>query len=179
MDNEKMTLYKGKYRVESTRLPDWDYASSGWYFVTICTKDRVCFFGEIVSGTMHRPESGEIAHRRWEEIPQRYAHVVLDAFVVMPNHIHGIIEICDDLRRDAPRRVSTGRFGPLQRGSLSSIVNHYKGAVTKEIRSTGCSDFAWQPRFHEHIIRNEKSLHAIRRYIFDNPARWDEDHLKV
>ncbi len=118
-----MTLYKGKYRVESTRLPDWDYASSGWYFVTICTKDRVCFFGEIVSGTMHRPESGEIAHRRWEEIPQRYAHVVLDAFVVMPNHIHGIIEICDDLRKTC-LHVETRHGASLQDGSV-----HCNGAL--------------------------------------------------
>ncbi len=87
----KPDLYRNKYRIDSTRLKGWDYSSPGYYFITICTKDRECFFGEIIKEKMYLSEIGEIAHRYWAEIPNHFNNVVLDEFVIMPNHVHGII----------------------------------------------------------------------------------------
>ena len=86
-----MTLFKSKYRVETTRLRSWDYAADAWYFVTICTHDRAHFFGEIVDNAMRLSAIGEVAHKYWAETPQHFKHVALDEFVVMPNHAHGIV----------------------------------------------------------------------------------------
>ena len=99
-----MTLYKNKYRIESTRRPGWDYAANGCYFITICTGDRQPFFGTIINGEMHHSPAGELAQTLWYQIPDRFFHVQLDAFVVMPDHIHGII-IID--RPDAPHHDTT------------------------------------------------------------------------
>jgi hypothetical protein len=88
-----MTLFKNKYRVESTRLPNYDYACNGWYFVTICTDERQCFFGDVVNGKMHLSKIGQIAEKFWAEIPQHSKHTYIDAYVIMPNHVHGIVVI--------------------------------------------------------------------------------------
>lgn len=96
-----MALYKNKYRVESTRLKDWDYSSTGCYFITICTKNQECFFGDIVNGKIRLSKIGEIISHVWMEIPQHFHNIELDEFVIMPNHIHGIVIIHnDDVRRD-------------------------------------------------------------------------------
>ena len=144
-----MTLYKNKYRIESARLKDWDYASAGWYFVTICTQNREPYFGEVVEQAMHLSPVGEIACQYWSEIPQHSpSNIQVDAFVVMPNHVHGIIVINDtDGRRDVACRdvacrdvacnVSTGatmsKISP-KAGSLGAIVRSYKSAVTRWAR---------------------------------------------
>ena len=88
-----MTLYKNKYRIESTRLPHHNYAANGWYFVTICTKDKLWFFGDIVSGNIQFSAIGEIATKFWSDIPNHFQDVYLDAYIIMPNHVHGIIVI--------------------------------------------------------------------------------------
>lgn len=111
-----MTLYKNKYRIESARKPGWDYAANGAYFITICTRDRRRFFGDIQNRKMNLSIAGEIAHKFWHEIPDRFPHVQLDAFVVMPNHIHGILVIDRvpiSACRDAINRVSTTNLGSL------------------------------------------------------------------
>jgi REP element-mobilizing transposase RayT len=149
---------------------------------------------------MQLSELGEMAQRYWMEIPDHFPFVILDDFVIMPNHIHGIIIInknddgqrgidgWDDehQRRDAINRVSTetepkiktggfaGNKNPMKNDNLSRIIRWYKGRVSFECRQIH-ADFAWQSRFHDHIIRDEKSLHNIRNYIFENPLKWDND----
>jgi len=176
-----MDLYKNKYHIESTRLKEWDYSSSGYYFVMICTKNRECFFGNIVDGKMELSEIGEIAKQCWLEIPQHFQDVKLDEFVIMPNHVHGII-IINNRNVETRHGVSlqkqnsnTNQFSKPVSGSLSTIINQYKSTVMRWCRKDGYDNFAWQSRFYEHIIRNGKSLQKIREYISNNPLKWDID----
>jgi len=184
--------FKGKYRIESARLQNWDYASSGLYFITICTADRQHFFGEVEGGVMQLSEIGEIAKEHWCEIPGNFPFADLNEFVVMPNHIHGIIVInnAKDVidGRDAINRVSTndntqmhggvtGPNNPMLSDNLSRIIRWYKGRVTFETRKIH-ADFMWQSRFHDHIIRNNESYCRIRDYIRNNPSTWDEDKFR-
>jgi REP element-mobilizing transposase RayT len=184
-----MTLFKGKYRVESTRLRGWDYSSPGRYFVTICTKDRKLFFGDVIHAVMELSEIGKIAHQYWAEIPGHFPMVVLDEFKIMPNHVHGIVVITESAnqgmvetrhiaslheQRKQQHEPTPAKFGGLKPGSLSKIVQEYKSAVTRWCGKNGQA-FGWQPGFYDHIIRNEKSLHRIRQYIRNNPAKWESD----
>ncbi|HRP69197.1 MAG TPA: hypothetical protein PLY93_06675, partial [Turneriella sp.] len=164
-----MTLFRNKYRVESARLKGYDYSSPGFYFVTICTKNREHFFGEIKNNVMNFSNMGQIATKFWREIVDHFPHVKLDEFIIMPNHLHGIIQIYHD-GRDAINRVSTDL--KIENPSLSKIIRWYKGRSTFEIRKSICHDFAWQSRFHDHIVRNEQSLNQIRLYIQQNPFHW-------
>ncbi len=179
-----MPLFKNKYRIKSTRFPGWDYSSNGMYFVTICTKNKTHYFGNIVNGKMNLNKHGQIANQYWTDIPTHFSNVHLDAYIIMPNHIHGILIIHNVKRRDAINRVSTGGItktnNPMLNKSISRIIRWYKGRVTFEINKTGNdTHFAWQPRFHDHIIRNEHSLHHIRKYIQNNPTKWDRDEYNI
>ena len=186
-----MTLYKNKYRIESTRLPHHDYAANGWYFVTICTKDKLDFFGNINAGCIHFSPIVEIAYQFWLEIPQHFKYIDIDSFIIMPNHVHGIVVINhSQCSRDVACNVSTtleqwknddhtisrimSNFSP-KAGSLSVIIRSYKAAVTSWSRKNGYDNFAWQPRFYDHIIRDEQALANIQEYIINNPAKWHED----
>lgn len=180
--------FKDKYRIEPARWRGHDYAAPGWYSVTICTKGRACFFGEVRGGVMGLSEAGCVAHRCWEAIPDHVPRVRLDAFVVMPNHVHGIIGL---LPVDDPE-VETLHATSLQRpirnetmsdispeaGSLGSIVRSYKSAVTRQVRRDVFAGFAWQPRFHDRVVRHARALHATRRYVAENPLKWllDRNH---
>ena len=176
-----MTRFKQLYRVESARLPGRDYAAAGWYFVTICTRERRRFFGDVVDEKVYLSAMGHIAHRCWEDIPRHFSNAYLDVFVLMPNHLHAIVVI-EDTRRDiASRRdvacnVSTP-MAEISPGpeSLSVIVRSYKSAVSRLCHVNGHRDFAWQPRFYDHIIRDERSLHDLREYIINNPLKWELD----
>ncbi len=159
-----MALFKNKYRIESTRLKGWDYSSPGAYFVTIVTKNRACYFGNIKNDAMHLNELGEIAKQCFEKIPEHFPFVSLDVFVIMPNHVHGIIIINNPLPSS-----SDNRFGP-QSKNLASIVRGYKIGVTKYAKKNNIP-FQWQPRYYDHIIRDEKSLNNIRQYIIQDPSR--------
>ncbi|MBW4562767.1 MAG: transposase [Mojavia pulchra JT2-VF2] len=178
--------YKGKYRIDSTRLPGWNYASNGGYFVTICTDGKKCFFGEVVQGEMQLSPIGEIAHKLWYEIPNNFSNCQIDSFCVMPNHIHGIV-IINQTQEDAMNRVSTSQRGDGERGgvtglfnpmlsknSLSKIIRWYKGRCSFEINQI-YEGFGWQERFHDNIIRNEFALDRIRQYIINNPINWERD----
>ena len=101
-----MTLYKNKYRIESTRLPTYDYSSNGYYFVTICTHKKHCYFGKIINAKMQLSQVGKIAQKHWQEIPEHFDGVDIDEYVIMPNHVHGIIVI-NKPRRDVACYVST------------------------------------------------------------------------
>jgi putative transposase len=134
-------------------------------------------FGRILEGKTRLNETGGIADRCWRDIPKHFPNVELDEFVVMPNHIHGIIVLTDDGRdvQFLPAFFMAGnvptRISP-KRGSLSVIVRTFKGAVTTECRRRGYNNFAWQSRFYEHIIRDDKDLENIREYIRYNPMKW-------
>jgi REP element-mobilizing transposase RayT len=180
---------------KSIRLKGWDYRNPGLYFITICTKDRQHHFGGIRDGTMGLSVPGCLAWHFWREIPNHQANVVLEEFVVMPNHLHGIVGIeasgkdessketvgtCHGMSvRNAAEDEKNAKFGKPQSKSLSMILNHYKGAITKWCNSHDYEDFAWHPRFYDHIIRNEKALHRIRRYIRDNPLKWQQDQENI
>jgi putative transposase len=189
-------LYKEKYRIKSIRLPHWDYSSDGWYFVTICTQNRAEYFGDVHDYIMELSDIGYVAAKFWQEIPKHFPFVRLDEWVTMPNHLHGIIVIDkpdnDEQdknnynpanRRDAINRVSTGNnanggitgnHNPMGKQTLGEIVRWFKGRVSFEIHKTG-QNFAWQSRFYDHIIQNQKSLDEIRQYIYDNPEKWGSD----
>jgi REP element-mobilizing transposase RayT len=152
-----------QYHRKSIRLKNYDYSQSGYYFVTISTKKKKLYF----KNDRIRKKTEEF----WLAIPNRFKNIKLDAYVLMPNHIHGIIIICTC--RDTPWRVPT--FGTLTKKSLSSIINQYKGSVKRWCNKNGLSYFEWQPRYYEHIIRNNKELARIREYIINNPTKWNLD----
>ncbi len=208
---------------KSPRLRDYNYAQSGAYFVTICTQRREWLFGEVEDGDMHLSALGEIADRLWYKLPDHHSNVELDAFVVMPNHVHGIVVIHDrvDTVGDAAaddacvvptngdglsvgtmptssaitnptiiplnQRVSSANAPPnyptQQRAngptpnSLGAIIGSYKSSVTKAINMAMglTAPVIWQPRYHDHIIRNTHELARIRNYVANNPARWEAD----
>ncbi|MBV6492555.1 MAG: hypothetical protein LDLANPLL_00549 [Turneriella sp.] len=175
-------LFLNKYRIESARLKGYDYASHGFYFVTICTKNREYFFGNIENGVIHFSAIGQMAEKFWHEIPDHFSHVVLDEFVVMPNHVHGIIQITDNpvetqhaaSLQSFTKQLSTKKN--ISSGSLPAIIRSYKSAV-KKWATMNKINFAWQSRFHDHVIRNEQSLNQIRLYIQQNPKNWHADDL--
>ena len=165
-----MGLYKNKYHSDSIRLKEWDYSIPWWYYITICTKDMRCWFGEVKNGEVNLNKYGKIAKKCFEEIPKHFKSVDIDYFVIMPNHVHGIIIINDAVEtRDRVSLQNDEKFGKPLKNSLPVIINQYKGSVTRKIRKSGSPFFQWQPRFYDHIIRNEKDLHRIRTYIKNNP----------
>ena len=191
-----MKKYKNKYRISSARLQSWDYGQNAAYFVTICTHNRIRFLGKIVKTQnpsapqqMELSEIGELVEKFWYEIPSHYPFVELDAFVVMPDHIHGIIIInkpnnaatTPDLRGvETPKlgasTSKTKRGGKNERwkpNTLGSIINQYKRICTINARKIN-PKWKWQSRFHDHIIRDNASFLRIRQYIIDNPLNWKE-----
>ena len=174
-----------KFENKSIRLKGYDYNLPGAYFVTICLKDRKCLFGRIVKEEMILSDFGRIAKDCWISIPTHFENAEVGSFVVMPNHIHGIIilletkpvgqtQAFDSLRHalDLQDKSQTD----LMYSRLSTVIGSYKSAVTKDINLKGKqNDFKWQTSFHDHIIRNEKELHNIADYIIQNPAMWNED----
>ncbi len=170
---------------KANRLKHYNYSQNGMYFVTICTKDRLELFGSVKNGKMALSEIGKMVEEEWLRTPIIRKNVILNECVIMPNHVHMIIEIAsgrDALLpqgRDALQCVSTditkykNKFGP-QINNLASIIRGFKGITTKRIHMCD-SNFAWQPRFYDHIIRNETSLNKIREYIIKNPEMWERD----
>lgn len=169
--------FKGKYRINSARLQCWDYSSNGMYFITVCTGDRRCFFGEIVQNKMALSHVGILADVLWYEIKNHAKNIELGEFVVMPNHIHGILIVNNpdnNNENSNTRKIGRDRFQNQGKNTISSIVGGYKSAVTKHARRLGF-DFYWQSRFHDHIIRDEQSYLRIAKYIINNPRNWHDD----
>ena len=185
---------------KSIRLKGYDYAQAGLYFITICCQDRICRFGHIENRKMVLNECGQIANDEWMKTPEIRPNVKLHAFVVMPNHMHGIIQIlypgvgggepqtpynnAEPHSSDnvSPDDGSRGELNsPLLRGpsqTIGAIVRGYKSAVTKQINLLGMIDGPkklWQRNYYECIIWNEKSYQRISKYIIDNPAKWADD----
>lgn len=191
-----MISFRDKYRIPSARATFWDYGNNAAYFVTICTRDREYYFGHVADGEMILSKIGETALTCWLDIPNHFPFVKLDAFIVMPNHIHGIIIIdkpdnnnvdgCHvETQNFASLRSTTtsiknlpstkNKFGP-QSQNLASIIRGFKIGVTRYARLVD-SGFAWQSRFHDHIIRNEQSWQIIREYVINNPINWNDDEF--
>jgi|SRR3990172_10836376 len=171
------------------RLKNYDYSQNGGYFITICTKERVEYFGRIIENEIHLNEIGKRTKYFWDDIPNRFNYVHLDEFIVMPNHIHGIviiakntnnpdnfheIEITEPMIKSS-EYIHSG-IHSLIKNSISSIINHLKGNVKRWCNKNGFEEFNWQARFYDHIIRNEKSLNNIREYIFNNPIKWYQEN---
>ena len=168
------------------RLRGWDYRNAGAYFVTICTHQRVCSFGQVENGRMCLSDWGQVVVKMWRAIPDHFKNVALDKFICMPNHVHVIIWILvnDPVigvgqrhAFDLPRWDVLPETG-VKSGSLGAIVGSFKSAVTREINDMRPHNYPpiWQPRFHDRIIRNERELNAIRQYIENNPQNWQQDH---
>jgi putative transposase len=221
MDREQV----GTKHRRSIRLRGCDYARAGAYFITICSRDRLCLFAEIVGDVIEVTPIWESVTTCWEAIPEHFGTVELDAFVIMPNHLHGIVVLGTESEEHASMAsqdvVSQGtachaptgtglaplpkpvvaarveRFGAPVAGSIPTIDRSFKAAVTKAInddpgRTAACRAFLtnrfgllpqgriptlWQSNYHEHIVRNQRSLDHLRTYIAVNPARWVEDSL--
>ena len=176
-----MKKYNNKYRIESVRLKNWDYRNNGAYFITINTGNRKHFFGEIINSEMQLSPIGEYAENFWMEIPKHFPFVELGNFVVMPNHTHGILIINNtDSVMDKSLQCNdcTGNqyysdISP-KSGSISTIIRSYKSVVSKHARLLN-PEFNWQPKFHDHVIRNSESFERIQNYIENNPSNWKED----
>jgi REP element-mobilizing transposase RayT len=168
----------------SIRVPGYDYAHPGAYFVTICAQGRVCLFGEVSDGEMRLNEYGRIVEQEWRQTAILRPYIELDAFVVMPNHFHGILIITEagvgarralPLPTDSPEMVRL--FGKPPAQALSSIVGSFKSAVSRRVNVLRGTPGAavWQRGYYERIIRNERELAAVREYIVNNPYRWADD----
>lgn len=246
-----MNKFQNKYRIQSTRLQNWDYRWAGAYFITICTQNREHYFGKIVNKKMELSHIGVIADIFWHQIPQHTKNVELGAFVVMPNHIHGVLILTNDNVNTeygddgiveygngdddihfgngiqygdgiveygdgiveyggdiveygggivealhatplpqpqppsslsqpspsphilSPKNEQMSMISP-KSNSISTIIRSYKSAVSKHTHRLGF-EFQWQSRFHDHIIRNDKSFQNISNYIVNNPEKWPAD----
>ena len=159
----------------SIRLPGYDYASAGWYFVTICCHKRQNLFGEIQQGEMVLNAAGEMVEECWFNIPKHFPNAELHEFVVMPNHVHGIIELTVRAENFLPLQPIQHEFQTVIPISVASIVKGFKIGVTKWMRQNTHQNQIWQRNYYEHIIRNDESYRRIANYIVHNPQNWQED----
>ncbi len=181
---------------QSHRWRGYDYAHEGAYFVTICTHNRMHLFGRVTNGVMQLSTRGQIAWDVWHSIPVHFTHVVLDAFVVMPNHVHGIVIIVESARPSAgathesptttqPQNAGEARLAPTHQpnakgapsGSLGAIVGQYKSTVTRRIRQlpNATDETIWQRNYHDRVIRNQREYDYMAWYIQTNAQRWETD----
>jgi len=170
-----------KHHRRSIRLKEYDYAQPGAYFITIVTYQRDCLFGEIVNEEMILNEYGNIVDDCWCAIPEHFPNVELGGYMVMPNHVHGIIVINDradtnvSARRGTIYRAPTEQFGKPVIGSIPTIIRTFKSAVTRRIGRELNATGIWQRNYYEHVIRNHEDWDRIHRYIESNPSMWAED----
>ena len=181
-----------KYRRKSTRLKDYDYSQHGCYFVTVTVKNPDCVFGKIVNAKAVLNNAGKVVQRCWLDIPNYFSNSQLDEFIIMPNHVHGIIIIMhkndtrvhEGVQDVEPLRINSQSIGhpgknkyqKIIPGSIGSIIRGFKIGVTKWYRRNTDIHTVWQRNFYEHIIRNEDDLNRIREYIINNPLKWKLDN---
>lgn len=189
-----MKKFQNKYRIASARAQWWDYGWNGAYFITICTAGRECIFGKIVNDKMELSRVGILADIFWHTIPRHIQRVELGDFVVMPNHMHGILILNERASEPASSvqpivqalhatslRVATSTLKNQKMAdispnaeTLSTIIRSYKSAVTFHANRLGLKN-GWQTRFHDHIIKNDHEYQKISDYIVDNPKNWNGD----
>ncbi len=166
---------EGKNR-KLNRLRGWDYSQAGWYYITICTKNRLFWFGNIVNGEMVLNDYGIFVRDCWLDIPKHFPECRLDYHIIMPDHIHGILYFDHNVGN---KNVCSLPWQTKWSKSISSIVRGFKIGVTKYFRENGDNEFVWQKSFYDHIIRNEQSLNKIRAYIENNPLNWQLKHKNM
>ena len=170
-----MTNTEARDSRRSLRLQEYDYNQPGAYFITICTENRECLFGEIVDGEMKINEIGDLVRTTWQQIVTRYPYTATDAFSIMPNHIHGIIFINVGAIHESPLQKS--QIMRRRNMLLPKIIGYFKMNSAKKINALRATSGTpvWQRNYYEHVIRNETDLEEIREYIENNPAKWLED----
>jgi putative transposase len=185
--------FTGYHNRKSIRLQEYDYSRHGYYFVTICIDNpKQQIFGNILNGKMNENEFGKIVRDEWNKTAIIRQYVKLDEFIIMPNHIHGIIQLngcrgtaCrahdatetdpgTDMARRAPTTEKIEQFGKPTVGTIPTIIRSFKSAASKNIHQNDKS-FKWQRSYYEHVIRDAKSLYLIRKYIRENPLQWNID----
>lgn len=188
-----MKYNSNKHHRRSTRLKNYDYSTPGAYFITICTHQRECLFGEIVDGAMQLNRLGLVVAAHWKNLPKYHPRLKLDEFVVMPNHVHGIIFLADPFvgagfddhlngltNNTLAKPAPTDAALPTQGHSISEIIRGFKTFSARQINQirhiTGVP--VWQRNYYDRIIRNETSLQQIRQYIDNNPLSWQQDPLQ-
>jgi len=194
---ERMKYNPDKHHRRSIRLQGYDYSQPGIYFITLCTQNHECLFGEILNGEMRLNEFGKMTQQCWLEIPHHFPHVKLDEFVIMPDHIHGIIILNDIVGAKNFSPQPSNNFSPQPSNNFSpqpmptpqqnitpfrspsktigSIIRGFKIGVTKGFRQNTDIYVVWQRNYYEHIIRNKVELNRMRQYIIDNPKKWKTD----
>lgn len=202
--------FQNKYRIPSARNPNWDYRWNSAYFITICTKNRKPYFGKISDGKMQLSNVGVIADLLWHTIKNHSKYIEMGEFMVMPNHIHGILILNNppilftdengdgdgnadgvqtrhalsvsgyesESESGSEKSIGRKRLQNPGKNSISSIIGGYKSAVTKNSNRLKY-EFAWQTRFHDHIIRDDRSFQNISNYIINNPKKWGEDKFNA
>lgn len=168
-----MHPYQNKIGRRSIRLKGYDYSTPGMYFVTVCTQKRLCLFGDVFNGKMHLNDAGKMVHTAWNQLSVVFPGVVIDEFVVMPNHIHGIIVLYWGNNHKGNHKGCPYSI------TLGDIVGAFKSYTTFQyilgVKTQQWPPFPtrlWQRNYYEHIIRNPQSLNRIRQYILHNPLRW-------
>ena len=167
----------------SIRLPDFNYAGFGAYFVTLCTAGRQCYFGEMTGDGVQLNDCGKTVADCWTAIPEHLPGVELDEFILMPNHLHGILWIMGG-ESSLPQRATpwvaptdepAPRPGPV-RGSLGAIIGAFKSAASKRLRDNPeLPSRLWQRNYYEEVIKDDEALNRIRQYIQSNPSKWSDD----
>jgi REP element-mobilizing transposase RayT len=203
----KVAKFKDTYRTDSIRASWWDYGRPAAYYVTICSRGRVCYFGDVQHKKAVLSRTGVLAEVLWNEIPLHRQGVSLGPYVIMPNHIHGIVILEPEIfpsdtddsdptdhkvetgralslsktsndDTDSDETPGQGRFQDIGKNTLSSIVGAYKSAVTKHANRLGL-EHGWQAKFYDRIIRSDTEYQRISTYIETNPAHWSEDEFFI
>ena len=176
-------LFQGKYRIPSARAEFWDYSQEGSYFVTICTKNRVRYFGEVRNGIVVLSDIGKIVQEEWLRTPtiRPDMNVCLGEFIIMPDHLHSLLNVgnnqfnyvagIDGKMQSNIQGYTNSRTPGPQCKNLASIIRGFKSAVTARVQHLSAA-FSWQPNYHERIIRDDRAYVAISQYIKNNPANW-------
>lgn len=167
----------------SIRIKEYDYSQEGAYYFTICCHQKRCLLGEIINGIMQLNIVGKTVAAVWHNLPHHFPFIELDAFVIMPNHIHGIIVITEQLNNIVNNQLlkpQTSLPNGTKAGSLGAILQNFKSVSTRQVnRLTRNSGTIWQRNYYEQIIRDEQAYNNIRRYIIENPLTWEDDEENI
>ena len=183
LTNENISMIGGGMEKgrRSIRMKGYDYSKTGTYFVTICTQNKECLFGKVVDGKVRLNKMGLMVKKCWVEIPSHFPNMELDEFVVMPNHVHGIIIISDANSKIRAKNLSPLReYVPIHQPpgtskTIGSVVRGFKIGVSKWLRQNSTIHKVWQRNYYEHVVRNENEMNLVREYICNNPLKWQLD----
>ena len=177
-------MSKTNTRRNTNRIPQHDYSAPGYYFITVCVEKRQEIFGTIVNNQMTLNDAGNMIDLWWKKTFEKYDHTLIDEYIIMPNHIHGIINIVGarsprpgSSRPDNNKIIGRGNRAP----TIGNIIAYFKYQTTKQINESQNTPGKkiWQRNYHDHIIRNDKSLQEIREYIINNPLNWETDKNNI